>query len=161
VVDVDAFGRDAEPGERFTLGGEVLLVGGDPRIADEELAHERSSVPYRPPSPGIFSGGSYGTRAGLANATLQLRVTVVRLFNDFVVEERVRDRNPVGRGYRTADGRGGRRGLVPRFEPLPWIPTDAQWRAVLAVGDDRGGRHPRHVTSSGKSSCTCSCERLR
>jgi integrase/recombinase XerD len=36
--------------------------------------------------------------AGLANATLQLRVTVARLFYDFLVEERVRDRNPVGRG---------------------------------------------------------------
>jgi integrase/recombinase XerD len=50
--------------------------------------------------------------AGLANATLQLRVTVVRLFYDFLVEEGVRDRNPVGRGYRAGDGRGGRRGLV-------------------------------------------------
>ncbi|MGZ6725532.1 MAG: tyrosine-type recombinase/integrase [Solirubrobacteraceae bacterium] len=71
--------------------------------------------------------------AGLANATLQLRVTVVRLFYDFLVEERVRDRNPVGRGYRASDGRGGRRGLVPRFQGLPWIPTDGQWRAVLEV----------------------------
>ena len=75
------------------------------------------------------------TRApGLANATLQLRVTVVRLFYDFLVEERVRDRNPVGRGYRVSGrARGpawsGRRGM----EPLPWIPTDAQWRAVLEV----------------------------
>jgi integrase len=55
------------------------------------------------------------------------------LFYDFLVEEGVRDRNPVGRGYRTADGRAGRRGLVARCEPLPWIPTDAQWRAVLEV----------------------------
>ena len=70
---------------------------------------------------------------GLANATLQLRVTVVRLFYDFLVEERVRDRNPVGRGYRAGDGRGGGRGLVPRFQGLPWIPTDGQWRAVLEV----------------------------
>jgi len=76
---------------------------------------------------------SIGSGAGLANATLQLRVTVVRLFYDFLVEERVRDRNPVGRGYRSGDGRGGRRGLVPRFEALPWIPTDQQWRAVLEV----------------------------
>ena len=72
--------------------------------------------------------------AGLANATLQLRVTVVRLFYDFLVEEGVRDRNPVGRGYRVS-GRAsgspwaGRRGL----SRLPWIPTDAQWRAVLEV----------------------------
>jgi site-specific recombinase XerD len=71
--------------------------------------------------------------AGLANATLQLRVTVVRLFYDFLVEERVRDRNPVARGYRSAGGRAGRRGLVARLDPLPWIPTDAQWRAVLEV----------------------------
>ena len=71
--------------------------------------------------------------AGLANATLQLRVTVVRLFYDFLVEERVRDRNPVARGYRSADGRAGRRGLVARLDPLPWIPTDAQWRAILEV----------------------------
>jgi site-specific recombinase XerD len=71
--------------------------------------------------------------AGLANATLQFRVTVARLFYDFLVEERVRERNPVGRGYRSGDGRGGRRGLVPRFQALPWIPTDEQWRAVLEV----------------------------
>ena len=70
---------------------------------------------------------------GLANATLQLRITVVRLFYDFLVEERVRDRNPVTRGYRSADGRAGRRGLVARMDPLPWIPTDAQWRSILEV----------------------------
>ena len=70
---------------------------------------------------------------GLANATLQLRVTVVRLFYDFLVEEKVRDRNPVARGYRAADGRSGRRGLVARLDPLPWIPTDAQWFAILEV----------------------------
>ena len=71
--------------------------------------------------------------AGLSIATLQLRVTVVRLFYDFLVEERIRDRNPVGRGYRSADGRAGRRGLVGRMDRLPWIPTDVQWRAVLEV----------------------------
>src|SRR5450755_1373341 len=70
---------------------------------------------------------------GLSNATLQLRVTVVRLFYDFLVEERLRDRNPVARGYRSADGRSGRRGLVARLDPLPWIPTDAQWHAILDV----------------------------
>ena len=70
---------------------------------------------------------------GLSNATLQLRVTVVRLFYDFLVEEQVRERNPVARGYRSADGRSGRRGLVARLDPLPWIPTDAKWRAILVV----------------------------
>jgi len=76
---------------------------------------------------------SMSSGAGLSNATLQLRVTVVRLFYDFLVEEKVRDRNPVARGYRSADGRAGRRGLVARLDPLPWIPTDAQWGAILEV----------------------------
>ena len=44
--------------------------------------------------------------AGLANATLQLRVTVVRLFYEFLVEERVRDRNPVARGTAPRRARG-------------------------------------------------------
>jgi site-specific recombinase XerD len=85
--------------------------------------------------PGRYGANviAMGSSAGLANATLQLRLTAVRLFYDFLVEEGARDRNPVGRGYRTANGRGGRRGLVSRVEPLPWIPTDAQWRAVLFV----------------------------
>lgn len=71
--------------------------------------------------------------AGLSNATLQLRLTVVRLFYDFLVEEGIRDRNPVARGYRSADGRAGRRGLVGRMDRLPWIPTGSQWRALLEV----------------------------
>jgi integrase/recombinase XerD len=84
---------------------------------------------------------SLSSGTGLSNATLQLRVTVIRLFYDFLVEERVRDRNPVGRGYRSADGRAGRRGLVARLDPLPWIPTDAQWHAILEVAAGEGMRN--------------------
>lgn len=84
---------------------------------------------------------AFDSGAGLANATLQLRVTVVRLFYDFLVEEGVRDRNPVGRGYRAGDGSGGRRGLVLRVTSLPWIPTDAQWRAVLEVASGESLRN--------------------
>jgi integrase/recombinase XerD len=72
--------------------------------------------------------------AGLANATLQLRVTVVRLFYDFLVEERVCDRNPVSRGQRgSKSASSGVRGLLPRYSRLPWIPTDEQWRRLLTV----------------------------
>jgi integrase/recombinase XerD len=84
---------------------------------------------------------SLASGTGLSNATLQLRVTVVRLFYDFLVEEQVRERNPVARGYRSADGRAGRRGLVARLDPLPWIPTDAQWRAILDVAVGEGLRN--------------------
>ena len=73
--------------------------------------------------------------SGLANATLQQRLVPVRLFYDFLVEEGVRESNPVGRGRYTQRGRGAghQRGLVARMTKLPWIPSDAQWSDILAV----------------------------
>ena len=70
---------------------------------------------------------------GLANATLQQRLVAVRLFYDFLVEEGLRDVNPVGRGRYTPRGGfgGGGRALVPRMDKLPWIPDEQQWLAVL------------------------------
>ena len=45
---------------------------------------------------------------GLANATLQQRLVPVRLFYDFLIEEGVRESNPVGRGrYTPRGGCGG------------------------------------------------------
>jgi len=82
------------------------------------------------------------TQTGLANATIQQRLTAVRLFYDHLVFEAVRNQNPVGRGVYTpsrafgvANGQREHRvrGLVRRFEPLPWIPSDDEWRAVLAA----------------------------
>jgi integrase/recombinase XerD len=77
---------------------------------------------------------------GLSNATLQQRLTVVRLFCDFLVEEQLCRKNPVGRGRYTpgkAFGSMGQRGLVRRYHTLPWIPTEAEWRAVLATAHRR------------------------
>lgn len=72
--------------------------------------------------------------AGLANATLQQRLVAVRLFYDTLVEDGLRPDNPVGRGrYTPGRGFGGDRGLLPRYQKLPWIPSDAQWQAVLAA----------------------------
>jgi site-specific recombinase XerD len=72
---------------------------------------------------------------GLANATLVARLVPVRLFYDFLVEEGLRESNPVGRGrYRSGRWVGGQtRPLVPRMVKLPWIPAEQQWRDVLAV----------------------------
>ena len=71
---------------------------------------------------------------GLANATLQQRLTVVRLVYDYLVEEGVRPDNPVGRGWYTrANAFGGKRGGVPRYHTLPWIPTDDEWLTLLGV----------------------------
>jgi integrase/recombinase XerD len=73
--------------------------------------------------------------AGLSNATLQQRLVPVRLFFDFLVEEGVRESNPVGRGRYTPGRAGGgtARGLVPRMVKLPWIPAEDEWLQILGV----------------------------
>ena len=82
---------------------------------------------------------SLDSGVGLANATLQQRLVPVRLFYDFLIEEGIRESNPVGRGRYTPGRRGGAgsgsgaRALVPRLVKLPWIPGEAQWLDVLAV----------------------------
>ena len=72
--------------------------------------------------------------AGLANATIQQRLTVIRLFCDYLIEEGVRQRNPVGRGrYTPGNAFCGKRdrGLIPHYRRLPWIPNEEEWRSLL------------------------------
>jgi integrase/recombinase XerD len=75
---------------------------------------------------------------GLANNTMQQRLTVVRLLYDYLIDERIRQnqRNPVGKGKFTP-GRafaGKReRGILPHYEQLPWLPGDDEWQAILEV----------------------------
>lgn len=79
---------------------------------------------------------SFESGVGLANSTLQQRLVAVRLFYDYLVEEGLRETNPVGRGRYTPGrgfGRGGQRALVPPLVKLPWIPAEQQWRDVLGV----------------------------
>ena len=75
--------------------------------------------------------------AGLSNATLQQRLVPVRLFYDFLMEEGLRESNPVGRGSytpgRRSGGGHGSRPLVPRMVKLPWIPAEAGWLRILEV----------------------------
>jgi site-specific recombinase XerD len=108
--------------------------GIDPLTADRaEIAHYVHDLAHRPGRGGpnvvaIDSG------VGLANATMQLRLVAVRLFYDHLVEEGLRESNPVGRGrYTPGRGFAGHRdrGLIPRFTKLPWIPSDEQWRQLL------------------------------
>jgi integrase/recombinase XerD len=73
---------------------------------------------------------------GIANATLILRLTALRLFFDYLVEENDRPTNPVFRGgalrgYGSAVFRGP--GPIRRVRKLPWIPTDEEWQRILDV----------------------------
>jgi integrase/recombinase XerD len=74
------------------------------------------------------------TRTRLANTTLQQHLTVVRLFHDFLVEERVCTRNPLRPSM-------GGRSLIQRHHPLPWIPNEDEWRGILEVCKDESLRN--------------------
>jgi integrase/recombinase XerD len=72
----------------------------------------------------------------LSNATLQQRLTAVRLFFEFLLEDELIKVNPVGRGRYTLSKRFGaraERALVQRFHKLPWIPSEEQWGSLLTV----------------------------
>jgi integrase/recombinase XerD len=86
---------------------------------------------------------SIDSGSGLANATIQQRIVPVRLFYDHLMEEGLRESNPVGRGrYTPGRRRGGhQRGLVPRLTKLPWIPSEQQWRDILAVAAQEPARN--------------------
>ncbi|MGF1338501.1 tyrosine-type recombinase/integrase [Streptomyces flavovirens] len=86
---------------------------------------------------------SIDSGAGLANATVRQRMVPVRLFYDFLMEEGLRESNPVGRGrYTPGRQRGGQqRGLVPRLTKLPWIPSEQQWLEILQVAREEPVRN--------------------
>jgi site-specific recombinase XerD len=74
------------------------------------------------------------SECGLAIATIQQRLTAVRLYYDSLIAEGIRPDNPVGRGKYTPGKRfGGERdrGLIPRSHTLPWIPNEEEWLAIL------------------------------
>ena len=81
---------------------------------------------------------------GLANATLHQRLTAIRLWYDYLVEEGIRADNPVGRGRYTPGklvyGKQ-ERGLIPRHRQLPWIPTEDQWRAIIEASREEPARN--------------------
>jgi integrase/recombinase XerD len=117
---------------------EYLAFATARRFSPEAATREDVSAYVRElstrPSPQRRGALLIGSETGLANATLQLRLTVVRLFYDYLMEEGIRQNNPVGRGrYTPGKGFGSARvrGLVPGYRRLPWIPSDEQWRVVV------------------------------
>jgi integrase/recombinase XerD len=86
------------------------------------------------PSPQGANVRRLDSGSGLSNATMQQRITAVRLYYDYVIETGARTDNPVGRGrYTPGRGFGGQRdrALIPRYQKLPWIPSDEQWLDIL------------------------------
>jgi site-specific recombinase XerD len=128
---VEAYGRSLEDYLAFCVQQDIA-----PEAAQREhiaaYVHDLATRPH-PHHPKIVHLQS---GAGLANATMQLRLTAVRLYYDYLTEKLLRPDNPVGRGrYTPGRGFGGLRdrALLPRMRRLPWIPTDLQWQAILTA----------------------------
>jgi integrase/recombinase XerD len=68
----------------------------------------------------------------LAASTLRHRLSIVRLYYDYLYEEGLITVNPVMRGGWRSGGHG-RRGLIQTQRPLPWIPDDSDWESLLVV----------------------------
>lgn len=108
----------------------------DPVTATREtIAHYVHDLATRP-NPRLANRPGMVAHAGLANATMQQRLTAIRLFYDYLMEQGLRTDNPVGRGrFTPGKAFGGQRdrGLIPRYHTLPWIPSEDQWAAILTV----------------------------
>src|SRR5258707_97610 len=92
----------------------------------QDLAHR--------PNPKGANILSLESGRGLSNATMQQRITVLRLFCDSLIEQQLRQDNPVGRGhYVPGKAFGGvrDRGLLPHYHKLPWLPSDSEWQDLL------------------------------
>lgn len=70
---------------------------------------------------------------GLSNATMLQRITTLRLLYKFMVDMGFRDANPIKTGIHTP-GKGfgiNRRGLLPHYQKLPWIPNEEEWKKII------------------------------
>jgi site-specific recombinase XerD len=126
---IEAYARGLEDFLRWCKGAGVEAVSA----GRAELASYVGDLRRRP-GPRGKGVVALDSGTGLSNATMQQRLTAVRLFFDFLIEEGRRDTNPVGRGrYTAGKGFGGKRerGLLARRKRLPWIPSDEEWRRLL------------------------------
>jgi integrase/recombinase XerD len=139
---VEAYGRALQAYLAFSqtqgFAVETATRANIARYVRELTSHPSPAVQQLQGQEGADPGPDEGA-IGLGNATIQLRLTVIRLFYDYLVEEGVRPDNPVGRGRYTPGtnfGRARDRPLVRRVHRLPWIPTEEQWTAILQAAKE-------------------------
>ena len=120
----------------FCRSQSLEIVTASRSTITQYVAHLRSRGRRR-----VGDAAAIDSRVPLSNATLQQRLTAVRPFFEFLVEEGVRKINPVARGHYSLSGRGGTSGLLPTVHKLLWIPSEEQWAAVLAIVAEESRRN--------------------
>ncbi len=126
---IDAYGRSLNDFLAFCQRSGIVPE----TIAREQVALYVHDLAHRP-NPKGTKLLSIESGRGLSNSTMQQRITVLRLFCDSLVERQLRQDNPVGRGHYVpgkAFGGARSRGLIPRYQKLPWLPSDEEWQNVL------------------------------
>ena len=135
---IDAYARGVNDFLEFCQRADVNLL----TASKGDLARYVGDLRQRP-GPQKTPQDLLGESSHLSNATLQQRITAVRLFFDFLVEEHMREENPVGRGRYTpgkAFGSRQERALIPKWQTLPWIPSDPQGQAFLVAAQSESIR---------------------
>lgn len=139
---IDAYARALEEFLAFCERSEVVPVTSTRRHI---LCYLRDLCGR--PSPKGAKVLAINSGCGLSNATLQQRLSAVRSFFDYAIEEGLRESNPVGRGRYTPSNRFGsrdgraERSILPRYKKLPWIPSDEQWQIFLKAARAEGVRN--------------------
>lgn len=128
---IDAYGRALDDYLAFcerTRRPILAAMRGDIAAYADDMAHR--------PRPHGREMLQIGPGPGLSNATMRLRIAVVRLFYDYLHEMGLRADVPLTRrSFTPGNGFYGTRdrALVPYFERFPWIPGDDEWEAILGA----------------------------
>ncbi len=126
---IDAYGRCLNDYLRFCTQHSV-----QPEAVTRDLVALYVQDLAQRPNPKGAKILSIQSGHGLSNATMQQRITVLGLFCDSLIEQQLRQDNPVGRGHYVpgrAFGGVRDRGLLPHYQKLPWIPSDLEWQEIL------------------------------
>ncbi len=115
---LDAYGRGLDAYLRFLESAGVELQS----VVRSTIGAYVQDIAQHPASRSLKTKPEL--RTTLSNATLQQHLTVIRLFYDYLVEEKVCARHPLRPAI-------GGRSLIQRHHRLPWIPSDEQWQSIL------------------------------